>query len=111
MTASVMAATAAAPSPSRSLSKERLTMKTTRDTCSLCHGNAGRLINGAHALCSARHNLGLATPNLGTHCLTCNGSGTTGRGGVMLGFDLGPAVIARSITAQFPPCPDCHGKG
>lgn len=79
--------------------------------CTLCGGNAGQLVNGAHNLCTARANLGLATPNLGQRCDSCKGSGTLGRGGVMLSFDLGPARIARSIAAQFPPCSTCNGKG
>ena len=85
---------------------------TTKHTpaCNLCGGNAGGLIDGAHALCRERAKHGLPTPSLGTRCSTCNGSGTLGRGGVMLSFDLGPAAIARSIAAQFPPCPTCEGK-
>lgn len=79
--------------------------------CTLCHGNAGHLIDGAHALCTARASLGLGTPNLGERCTVCHGTGTLGRGGVMLGFDLGPARIARSIAAQFPPCKACNGQG
>lgn len=81
-------------------------------TCSLCYGNAGRLNDkGQHNLCTARAAVGLATPSLGTRCETCGGRGTNGRGGVFLDFTLGPATIARSIAAQFPPCPDCGGKG
>lgn len=79
--------------------------------CSLCGGNAGTLINGSHALCAVRAEHGAPTPSLGTRCERCNGSGTTGRGGVMLSFDLGPAAIERSIKAQFPPCQHCGGKG
>ena len=79
--------------------------------CSICGGSAGQLLNGAHCLCTARQVHGMATPSLGDKCPRCNGSGTLGRGGVMLGFDLGPAAIARSIKAQFPPCQECGGKG
>jgi hypothetical protein len=82
-----------------------------RQPCRLCGGDAGQLIDGAHALCSARAERGLPTPCLGIRCATCNGAGTTGRGGVMLDFDLGPAKIARSIAAQFPPCAACNGRG
>jgi hypothetical protein len=82
-----------------------------RPACALCHGTAGQLIDGAHALCAARARLGLPTPCLGLCCPTCSGSGTTGRGGVVLMFDLGPATIRRSLAAQFPPCPTCDGAG
>jgi len=79
--------------------------------CTLCGGNAGQLIEGAHALCFARAGHGLPTPSLGERCALCHGSGTTGRGGVMLDLGLGPATIARSLAAQFPPCPVCDGRG
>jgi len=80
-------------------------------TCELCGGAAGQLIDGAHALCRARTNLGLPTPSLGNRCERCAGRGTLGTGGVMLDLSHGPAVIARSIAAQFPPCPTCGGRG
>ena len=81
-------------------------------TCSLCGGNAGQLSPaGVHYLCAARAEYGQPTPPLGTRCESCNGSGTTGKGGVPLLFDEGPARIARSIAAQFPPCKACSGKG
>lgn len=80
--------------------------------CVLCGGTAGHLnAEGAHNLCAARKAHGLPTPSLGAKCDTCHGAGTTGRGGVMLGFDLGPAAIARSIRAQFPACATCGGSG
>ena len=80
--------------------------------CRLCGGTAGRLNEtDAHNLCDALAARGMPTPSLGMRCATCHGSGTTGRGGVFLSFDLGPAAIARSIAAQFPPCQSCAGKG
>lgn len=78
--------------------------------CKHCGGTAGTFSpEGSHYLCQERAKHGLATPSLGNRCPTCNGSGVKPgfKGGVMLGFDLGPAAIARSIKAQFPPCPDC----
>ena len=79
--------------------------------CSLCGGSAGRLLNGAHCLCAARAAHGQPTPSLGDRCPNCHGSGTLGKGGVMLDFAHGPAVIARSLRAQFPPCQHCAGTG
>lgn len=79
--------------------------------CFLCGGNAGQLPEGRHNFCAARADLGLPTPNLGERCECCGGSGTLGRGGVMLDFDHGPAAIARSVAAQFPPCKTCNGRG
>lgn len=79
--------------------------------CPLCGGTAGRLPGGRHNLCAARAELGSPTPNLGTRCPTCNGSGTTGKGGVPVFFASGPAAIARSIAAQFPSCLACRGSG
>lgn len=79
--------------------------------CSLCGGTAGQTPDGRHNLCAARKAAGLPTPSLGDRCETCGGAGTLGRGGVMLGLDLGPAAIAKSIKAQFPPCPGCQGRG
>lgn len=84
---------------------------TTRPRCTLCGGNAGQVIDGGHNSCKARAALNLPTPCLGDTCVACNGAGTQGKGGVMLSFDSGPAAIARSIAAQFPPCPSCAGKG
>ena len=82
------------------------------NTCTICGGNAGRLApEGYHYFCAALQARGLPTPSLGTRCENCNGSGTCGKGGALLSFDLGPAAIARSIAAQFPPCPACAGKG
>ncbi len=80
-------------------------------TCKYCGGNAGGMIDGAHCLCQVRHDMGNPTPCLGMRCETCGGAGTLGKGGAMLFFSLGPAAISRSIKAQFPPCPDCAGKG
>ena len=80
--------------------------------CKLCGGTAGRLNeNDTHNLCAARLYDGQPTPSLGDRCRACNGAGTIGLGGVMLDFDLGPATIARSIEAQFPPCATCKGTG
>lgn len=82
--------------------------------CYLCGGNAGTFSpNGAHYLCEARYASGSPTPSLGMRCECCNGSGVKRgfRGGVMLGFDLHPSIIARSIAAQFPPCIECDGRG
>ena len=80
--------------------------------CTLCGGNTGRLSdNGAHCLCEARHHHGQPTPSLGNRCAACRGAKSLGRGGIMLGFDLSAAEIARSIAAQFPPCPACNGTG
>lgn len=81
------------------------------EPCKFCGGTAGRLLNGAHCLCTARAAAGVATPSLGDRCQTCNGSGATGKGGVFLDLTLGPAMIARSLTAQFPPCKQCSGTG
>jgi len=82
-------------------------------TCNICGGWARKLPeHGAHNLCLERQKRGLATPSLGDMCDECGGSGHRGEGGgVMLSFDLGPAVIARSIDAQFPVCPKCEGRG
>jgi len=79
--------------------------------CALCGGTAGQLFDGAHVLCRALADHGVPTPSLGNRCKECNGSGTRGRGGVMLDFGLGPAAIKRSIDAQFPPCATCAGTG
>ena len=85
---------------------------TTVPKCRLCSGSAGALDEtGAHGLCTARAARGLATPSLGDRCPRCNGTKRTGRGGAMLSFDMGPARIARSIDAQFPPCRTCDGTG
>lgn len=81
------------------------------EPCNLCGGTAGQLLDGAHCLCTARAALSQPTPSLGDRCPACNGSGTTGRGGVFLDFSLGPQRIARSIAAQFPPCQQCAGTG
>jgi hypothetical protein len=81
------------------------------DACTHCGGTAGQLVDGAHVLCAVRARHGWATPCLGFRCDTCQGAKTLGRGGVVLDLDLGPAVIARSLAAQFPPCPACGGKG
>jgi hypothetical protein len=90
----------------------KMTNAKTRPGCKLCGGTAGQLNErGEHNLCTARAARGLATPSLGNCCEACHGSGTQGRGGVMLSFDCGPATIARSIQAQFPPCPNCKGSG
>ena len=82
-------------------------------TCTLCQGTAGSLIDGTHALCAVRAKHGRPTPTLGMRCETCGGNGVKPgfRGGVFLDLDLGPALIRRSIAAQFPPCVDCKGKG
>jgi hypothetical protein len=81
-------------------------------TCNICGGFAQKLPeHGAHNLCAARLERGLPTPSLGRQCPDCSGAGTTGTGGVMLFLDLGPAAIARSIAAQFPPCQQCAGRG
>ena len=80
------------------------------DACKLCGGTAGLLSpEGSHYLCEARAKNGAPTPCLGHRCPTCNGSGIKPgfRGGVMLSLDEGPARIARSIAAQFPPCSAC----
>ena len=74
--------------------------------CRLCGGNAGRLSpDGAHYLCIELHKRGMPTPSLGERCPRCNGVGTAGKGGVPLFLSLGPAAIARSLGAQFPPVP------
>jgi hypothetical protein len=80
--------------------------------CTLCGGSAGRLNrNGEHELCRAFSVRGMPTPSLGDMCAVCGGAGTTGKGGAMLFFSLGPAAIRKSIDAQFPPCPCCGGSG
>src|ERR1044071_6514801 len=87
-----------------------------RPACRLCGGNAGTLVAGTHNLCAARHRAGLPTPSLGTACAACYGTGITRRPGApaagpMLDFRMGPAAIARALTALYPACPVCHGKG
>lgn len=82
--------------------------------CRLCGGTAGTLSpRSSHYLCEARHAHGAPTPNLGDKCEHCLGSGVQPgpHGGVMLALDLGPAAIARSIKAQYPPCEACRGSG
>ena len=80
--------------------------------CGLCGGDAGTLnVDGNHNLCAARAERDMPTPSLGSRCAECGGRGTTGLGGVMLSFSLGPAAIERSIDAQFPPCAACSGTG
>ena len=79
--------------------------------CRLCGGTAGRMIDGAHALCAALAKEGIPTPHLGDRCPACQGSGVTGQGGVMLSCELGPTAIAESIAAQFPSCRTCGGSG
>jgi hypothetical protein len=81
--------------------------------CSFCGGSASmkRHTNGFHYFCEARAKHGLPTPSLGDDCSVCDGAKTLGKGGVMLSFDEGPARIARSIAAQFPPCEHCKGSG
>jgi len=79
--------------------------------CRLCGGTAGRMVDGAHALCTALAGAGMPTPHLGDRCPTCRGSGVIGQGGVMLSCELGPAAIAESIAAQFPSCRTCGGSG
>lgn len=78
--------------------------------CILCGGNVGGFSpDGAHYRCEALAARGLPTPSLGERCPTCNGAGTLGKGGVMMFLSWGPALIDKSIAAQFPPCPDCNG--
>ena len=79
--------------------------------CRLCGGTAGRMVDGAHALCAALAEMGMPTPNLGDRCPACQGSGVTGKGGVMLSCELGPTAIAESIRAQFPSCRTGGGGG
>lgn len=82
-------------------------------TCSVCGGDANQrvlVLVGAHYLCLERAKHALPTPAM-NECQACHGHGTQGTGGVPLFFSLGPATIARSIAAQFPPCPVCHGTG
>jgi hypothetical protein len=97
--------------PSGNIKEEEHTMS----PCTLCGGDAGSFNPATHAhyLCEARHRAGSPTPCLGMRCTTCNGSGVKPgfRGGVMLSFDEGPARIAKSIAAQFPPCVECGGRG
>jgi len=84
------------------------------ETCKYCGGSAGSFNpTGSHYLCEARAASGGPTPSLGNRCPTCNGSGVRPgfKGGVMLSLDEGPARIARSIAAQFPPCQTCSGSG
>lgn len=81
--------------------------------CKLCGGDAGRLSDaGMHYLCAMRARSGAPTPCLGFKCPDCRGSGVQPNfGGAMLPLELEPAAIARSIEAQFPPCPRCEGSG
>ena len=80
--------------------------------CCICGGTAGRIIpEEGHYLCQELKKRGLPTPSLGETCPVCNGTGSLGKGGVPLFFDMGPAAIRRSIDAQFPPCLKCGGKG
>lgn len=80
--------------------------------CRHCGGDAGPLIEGAHALCSARHERGLPTPSLGMRCYDCDGAGSHLPAGVALSYVLdttAPAFLA--ATMQRFACPTCKGSG
>lgn len=95
-------------------------MTTTRFTvdvpCRLCGGTYGSGQDGAHCLCTARARLSLPTPSLGEQCPRCEGRGWwRADGGPQPGAALpvyfNPAECARGVTAIFPPCLDCGGRG
>lgn len=81
------------------------------NTCKLCGGNAGTLIEGAHALCSARAHLGLPTPSLGRRCQLCQGRGRTGTAKAAPAVYSNPYELARAVEALWPECKACQGKG
>ena len=83
------------------------------ERCQLCGGNAGRLIDGAHALCAAKAARGLPTPSLGDACVACNGVGRVPRtpAGPVVFCAAGPAAFTRAFDAWAPRCEACGGTG
>jgi hypothetical protein len=75
-------------------------------SCSLCGGNSGTLIDGAHVLCRARAQKGLPTPNLGEWCPRCQGRGRIPRSRC---GPINPNQAA--INSWAPPCKHCGGRG
>lgn len=92
-------------------------MEPTEERCSICGGSAGTLIDGAHALCTARARHSIEVPCLGDRCSVCHGSKhasklAPGQAGPCLSLDhMTPGQMKRSIDALFPLCPHCGGTG
>lgn len=77
-----------------------------RQACSLCKGTAGRLLEGAHALCRARANRGGATPSMGDFCPCCGGAQCHPRSAV------GPIDPNQAMIERWAPtCQTCKGTG
>jgi hypothetical protein len=76
-------------------------------TCRLCGGNAGLLSpDGAHYLCEALAEDGIATPCLGYRCTACDGRGYKSNTRAVL---INPSQ--REINVVWPTCDVCHGTG
>ncbi len=81
-------------------------VKTDAPACAICGGNAGSLIDGAHALCTAAKALGLPTPSLGDACGCCKGN--KGHACSPLGL-INPSQ--KALDAWYLPCTTCKGTG
>ncbi len=74
--------------------------------CSICGGNSGSLIDGAHALCTAYKARGMPTPSLGDACGCCKGQKGHPRSPV------GPVnPSGRTMRQWFLTCTTCKGTG